>query len=185
MEIVPNAVLWEKTPGSKIDQLNRIGNPNFVSAGSNFHLTSASTDAINYGKHITTPTILADFDGVTIGTVPEIGAYEYGTTTTPPVVPVYQISSVENATPSILTMTYNLSLANIVPAASSFTATVNSVARAISSVAVSGSYVQLSLASRVLKGDIVAITYTIPASNPLQSTSGREGCNNYSTAGNQ
>jgi uncharacterized repeat protein (TIGR02059 family) len=167
-----NAVLWEKTPGSKIDQLNRIGNPNFVSAGSNFHLTGASTDAINYGKHITTPTILADFDGVTIGTVPEIGAYEYGATTTPPVVPVYQISSVENATPSILTMTYNLSLANIVPATASFTATVNSVARTISSVAVSGSNVQLSLASPVLKGDIVAIAYTIPASNPLQTTSG-------------
>ena len=167
-----NAILWETAPGSRIDQLNRIGNPNFVSAGSNFHLTGTSTDAINYGKHITSPTILADFDGITIGTVPEIGAFEYGTTATPPGVPVYQISSVENATPSLLSITYNSSLANIVPAASSFTATVNSVTRTISSVVVSGTFVNLTMASPVLKGDVVSIAYTMPASNPLQTTSG-------------
>ena len=41
------------------------------------------------------------------------------------VIPVYVSSVIENATPAILEMTYNLTLANIVPAASAFTVMVN------------------------------------------------------------
>ena len=46
--------------------------------------------------------------------------------------PVYVSSVIENATPSRLEMTYNLTLANIVPATSAFTVMVNSSARSVS-----------------------------------------------------
>ena len=87
-------------------------------------------------------------------------------------IPAYISSVVENATPSRLEMTYNLTLANIVPAASAFTVTVNSSARAISSVAISGTKVLLTLASPVVYGDAVKVAYTKPVSNPLQTTAG-------------
>jgi len=86
--------------------------------------------------------------------------------------PVYVSSSIENATPSMLTMNYNLSLANIIPATSSFGVLVNAVARTVSSVVISGSKVQLNLSSAVKYGDIVSVTYTKPATSPIQNTSG-------------
>jgi uncharacterized repeat protein (TIGR02059 family) len=90
----------------------------------------------------------------------------------PPATPTYVSSVIENATPARLEMTYNLSLANIVPAALAFTVRVNSVARTINSVAISGTKVLLTIASPVVNGDIVTITYTKPSTNPLQTASG-------------
>jgi len=72
----------------------------------------------------------------------------------------------------MLTMNYNLSLANIIPATSSFGVLVNAVARTVSSVVISGSKVQLNLSSAVKYGDIVSVTYTKPATSPIQNTSG-------------
>ena len=86
--------------------------------------------------------------------------------------PAYVSSVVENAAPAILEMTYNLTLANIVPAASAFTVMVNSAARAVSSVAISGTKVMLTLPIAIVHGDIVTVAYTKPASNPLQTASG-------------
>ena len=86
--------------------------------------------------------------------------------------PVYVSSVIENATPSRLEMTYNLTLANIVPAASAFSVLVNSSARTVSSVAISGTKVLLTLASPVVYGDVVTVAYTKPATNPLQTSSG-------------
>ncbi|MDZ7634159.1 MAG: SwmB domain-containing protein [Bacteroidales bacterium] len=63
------------------------------------------------------------------------------------VIPAYVSSVIDNATPSTLTLTYNLSLANIVPTTSAFTVRVNSTTRTVSSVAVSGTRVILTLAS--------------------------------------
>ncbi len=90
----------------------------------------------------------------------------------PPTVPVYVSSAIENATPTKLEMTYNLSLANIVPAASAFTVMVNSSARTVSSVAVSGTKVTLTLASPVAYGNTVTVAYKKPSSNPLQTAAG-------------
>jgi len=89
-----------------------------------------------------------------------------------PVIPVYTGSVIENATPSLLEMTYNVSLANILPLASAFTVHVNSVVRILNSVVISGTKVQLTLASAVVYGDIVTLTYTKPSSNPLQTALG-------------
>ena len=87
-------------------------------------------------------------------------------------VPTYVSSSVENAAPSVINVVYDLSLANIVPAASAFIVKVNSSTRSVNNVAISGSSVLLTLATPVAYGDIVSLSYTKPSSNPLQTTGG-------------
>jgi uncharacterized repeat protein (TIGR02059 family) len=86
--------------------------------------------------------------------------------------PVYVSSVIGNATPSILEMTYSLTLANIVPAASAFTVTVGGVARTVNSVAISDKKVLLTLSIAVVKGDAVKVAYTKPETNPLQTADG-------------
>jgi hypothetical protein len=49
---------------------------------------------------------------------------------------------------------------------------VNAVARTVSSVSVSGTKVQLTLASGIKYGDIITFGYTKPATNPLQTATG-------------
>ena len=71
-------------------------------------------------------------------------------------------------------MNYNLTLANVVPAASAFNVLVNSSSRSVSSVVVSGKKVQLTLAGPVVFGDVVTISYTKPTLNPLQTSYGVE-----------
>jgi uncharacterized repeat protein (TIGR02059 family) len=87
-------------------------------------------------------------------------------------IPEYISSVVENSTPTLLEMTYSLTLANIVPAASAFIVQVNSAGRTVNAVAISGNKVQLTLASAVVYGDIVTVAYIRPGSNPLQTLSG-------------
>ena len=81
-------------------------------------------------------------------------------------------SAIANATPSILEMTYNSTLANIVPASSAFTVMVNSLARTVNSVSISGTRVSLTLASPIVNGNVVTVSYTRPVSNPLQTATG-------------
>ncbi len=90
----------------------------------------------------------------------------------PPAVPAYVSSEIKDGAPSILEMTYNLSLANIVPAASSFSVQVNSAARSVSSVSVSGTKVLLTLSSPVAYGNTVTVAYNKPSTNPLQTPAG-------------
>jgi hypothetical protein len=137
-------------------------NPRFVSS-SDYHLQSGSP-AIDAGIDVGLP-----FSGK----APDLGAYEtqYGSTT--PIPPVFSSAVVENVTPSLLEMTYDLTLNNlIVPAGSAFNILVNSISRSTNSVAISGNKVQLTLASPVVYGDMITIDYTKPSTNPLQSTSG-------------
>ena len=61
-------------------------------------------------------------------------------------------------------MTYNMTLANVVPAASAFSVRVNSTARTVSAVAISGTKVLLTLASPIVYGDVVTVSYTKPSS---------------------
>ena len=92
----------------------------------------------------------------------------------PPVIPVYTGSVIENATPAALEMTYNVNLANILPAPSAFTVQVNGVNINESSVAISGNKVRLTLASPVIFGDRVTVSYYKLGSNLLQTSSGGE-----------
>jgi uncharacterized repeat protein (TIGR02059 family) len=86
----------------------------------------------------------------------------------------YVNSAIGNATPSILEMTFIESLANIVPPTTAFQVLVNSVARNVNAVSVSGTRVLLTLASPVIYGDVVTVAYTKPAASPLQSVSGAQ-----------
>lgn len=89
-------------------------------------------------------------------------------------IPAYVSAVIENSSPAILEMTYSMTLANIVPDASAFTITVNSVTRSISSVAISDKKVLLTLSSPVAKDEVVTVAYTKPAANPLQSAAGNQ-----------
>ncbi len=95
------------------------------------------------------------------GSAPDIGWFEYSGSAI--IIPEYVSSVIENATPSRLDISYNLSLANIIPATSAFAVLVNSVTRSVNSVAIAGNMVQLTLASPVVYGDIITVSYTKPA----------------------
>jgi len=123
---------------------------------------SAGSHLIDVGVNVGIP-----YNGVN----PDLGAFEVQTGSTI-TVPVYTSGAVQNATPSLLEMTYNITLANIVPVASAFSVKVNSVARTVSSIVISGTKVQLTLASPVVNCNVVTVSYTIPAANPVQTTSG-------------
>ena len=90
----------------------------------------------------------------------------------PPAVPVYSSSAIQDGAPTIVEITYSLALANIVPAASAFNVQVNSTARSVSSVSVSGTKVLLTLSSPVAYGNTVNVAYTKPSTNPLQTSAG-------------
>src|SRR5664279_1450143 len=110
------------------------------------------------------------------GTAPDLGAFESGgSAIIPPVAPapVIGLTSVQNLTPSVLEMTYDLALnTTSIPATSAYTVSVNGLATTISSIAISGSKVQVSLATPIKYGDIILVSYTKPATNPLQSAAG-------------
>jgi hypothetical protein len=85
---------------------------------------------------------------------------------------VYVSSVVEDATPDILEINYNLSLTNIMPDVSTFEVLVNSYVRPISSINIAGTNVFLKLVNPVSPGDIVTFSYFKPTINNLQSFSG-------------
>ena len=89
-----------------------------------------------------------------------------------PVTPALATASVENASPTKLVLTYNMALSAINPAASAFAVSVNSVTRAVTAVSVSGTTVTLTLASAVANGNTIKVSYTKPASNPIQTPAG-------------
>lgn len=125
------------------------------------HLSSGS-DLVDAGVNVGIPYS---------GDAPDLGAYETGSNTVVPV-PVYVSSVVQNASPSVIEISYNLSLANIVPSTGAFSAAVNSSSRGITKITVAGSKVSLTLSSPVLYGDAVTISYTPPSTNPIQTASG-------------
>jgi uncharacterized repeat protein (TIGR02059 family) len=140
--------------------------PLFVST-TDFHLQIGSP-AIDAGVDLG---LTLDFKGNPIIGLPDIGAFETQISSDTPT-PLYLSSVFQNASPSRLEMNYNLSLVNIIPAVSAFTVRVNSVARTLNSVAISGTKVFLTLASPVVYGDVVTVAYTKPATNPLQTPAG-------------
>jgi uncharacterized repeat protein (TIGR02059 family) len=162
-----NAPAGSISYSSYANQNNLKVDPLFASSN-DYHLQSSSP-AIGKGLNVGLTT---DYEGNAVANPPSIGAYESGSAVSVPTVPVYQSSVVANATPSLLEMTYNTTLASITPAASAFSVLVNSAARTISAVVISGTKVQLTLASPVLTGDAINISYTKPSASPLQTTSG-------------
>lgn len=91
-----------------------------------------------------------------------------------PPTPVVSGAAVEDSAPAVVVISYSINLASIKPASSAFTVTVNGTTRTVSSVAVSGNKVSLTLSSPVNHGDVVTVSYTKPSTNPLQSTEGAQ-----------
>ena len=157
------------TPTNVTNDVGIISDPLFISS-TDFHLQTGSP-AIGTGVSISGLT--TDYEGSTIKNPPSIGAFESASSAQSPVAPVYQSSVVQNATPSILEMTYNITMnSTIIPAVSSFSVLVNTVARTVNSVAISGNKVQLTLASAIKFGDVISVAYTKPATNQIQSSAG-------------
>jgi len=105
------------------------------------------------------------------GIAPDLGAFETSTYHyIPPL--IYLNSVIEDANPSQLELTYDLTLANIEPAASAFSVYINSVVNTVNSVAISGTKVVLTLANPAVYGDVITVAYTKPSINPLQNAEG-------------
>ena len=87
-------------------------------------------------------------------------------------VPSYTGSVISTAAPARIELTFSLALAALVPATSAFSVMVNGSSRGVSSVAVSGTKVLLTLSSPIFYGDRVTVGYTKPTTNPLQTSAG-------------
>jgi len=89
-----------------------------------------------------------------------------------PVVPVYVSSLINNFSPTKVELTYTVNLdPSSLPLPSDFTVMVNGIARNVTSVEISGNKVILILASPVLFGDMVSVSYTQNPGRPLQTSS--------------
>ena len=158
-------IAWQSI--SSQDANSIYGNPLFINEASNWMLQPGSP-AINAGINVG---LTSDIMGNPVIGLPDIGAFEAQADPVTPI-PTYLLSKVENIAPSILEMNYNMTLANIVPAASSFAVRVNSVIRTVSSVAISGTKVLLTLPSPIVYGDVVTVAYTKPSASALQTSEG-------------
>ena len=84
--------------------------------------------------------------------------------------PVYVSSQIAKEVPGVIEITFSKPLVSTsVPDAAAFAVTVGTVARGVSSVAVNGTKVNLTLASPAIKGDVVKVAYTKPSANPLKT----------------
>ncbi|HLN22190.1 MAG TPA: SwmB domain-containing protein, partial [Bacteroidales bacterium] len=108
------------------------------------------------------------------GSAPDIGSYEFRSSVIPPATVnlAYQSSLVKSSNASEVEITYNVTLAPVVPSLSCFEVKVNSTVRNITNLIISGNKVYLTLSSPVNPGETVTLSYTKPATNPLQCTAG-------------
>jgi uncharacterized repeat protein (TIGR02059 family) len=109
-----------------------------------------------------------------LGSAPDLGVFEFGTATSPTTVLTYESSEVKTINPSEIEVRYNLTLSTTTPSLSSYQVKVNSSARNISKITMSGKNVYLTLSSPVTNGDVVSLSYTKPSSSPLQCTGGTQ-----------
>lgn len=146
----------------------RIILPDFESEPSTFSFT---------GLVIELPITMEAGDKVTADVTIQISsevALDIGSTAPPAgSAPAYTTRYVQDATPSRLDINYNQTLdGGSVPATSAFAVMVAGSSRSVTGVAISGSQVQLTLASAVVYGDTVTVAYTAPGTNPIQNIAG-------------
>jgi uncharacterized repeat protein (TIGR02059 family) len=129
----------------------------------NFLKLAKGSDLIDAGTDVGLP-----YDGK----APDLGAFEF-LSGSPTPLPIYISSVVEDDSPSLLEMTYDLYLnSSIVPATSSFKVKVNNLSVNINSVTISGHNVQLTLENPIKFGDEITVAYTKPANKSLQTING-------------
>ena len=169
--------LWNKAPVSNLEGGYSRGTGDVISTSSitksgvytspDYYRLFQGSPAIDAGRNL----VSTDFEGNSRYNS-DIGAFEFSSGTPSPGSPVYLGSVIENSSPTRLEMTYNMSLASIVPSVSAFTVTVNTTPRSVTSVSISGPKVILTISSPVSYGNTVTVAYTKPSSNPLQTPSG-------------
>jgi uncharacterized repeat protein (TIGR02059 family) len=133
-----------------------------------------SLPSINYMKLATGSRLIDAGIDVGIpynGSAPDLGTFESGYSNVAPTVS-YVGAEVKDASPSVISVNFSKTLANVVPVASSFSVTVNSTSAAVSGVSISGSSVLLTLSNPIKYGNVVTFSYTKPSTNPLQTTDG-------------
>lgn len=101
-----------------------------------------------------------------------VSVVQDGLTPTVPTDLTFIASSIDIDLPTQVIMDYNLLLANIVPDVSAFAVYVNGTRRNVTNIAFNGTKVILNLTSPIANGNTVALSYTVPPTNPLQSTEG-------------
>lgn len=100
--------------------------------------------------------------------------------------PAVSSAQVANASPAVIAITMNETLANSAPPASAFTV---SGGKTVSSVSISGAVVSITVSAAYAYGDAITVNYTAPnanprlqdaAANPVASFTGRAVTNNIS-----
>lgn len=109
-----------------------------------------------------------------------------------PASPAYVSSAIENDTPARIEITFNLSLANVIPLDTAFAINVNGAKKSLKNVTISGKKVFITLSESLKTGDNITVSYIKPVVNPLQTSAGvavesilaKVVTNNISTASN-
>jgi len=165
-----NAPLFNSlTPSNYTNSGNKISDPLFFSP-TNFHLMSGSPGE-NAGIKIVDVLLVEDFlldlDGIEVDDPPNIGCFE---TIADLASPSYVSSVIEDNDPALLIISYDMPLAQIIPDKSSFEVTSNSQILHITSIAIIGGKVHITLDSPAAYGDLITLSYNIPNTGPsLQS----------------
>jgi hypothetical protein len=89
-----------------------------------------------------------------------------------PAAPANISATVEDTAPFDIVLTYNSTLSTVLPSDTCFTAVVNGSKAKISRVTVKEARVVISLSESLRNGDIITLSYSKPASNPLKGVSG-------------
>jgi hypothetical protein len=89
-------------------------------------------------------------------------------------VPKYLNSVIEDANPSQVKITYNMTLAEPVPPSTAFTVLVNGLQVFLNSITIVGMNVFLALAKPIVPDDVITLSYTKPEINPLKTPYGIE-----------
>lgn len=152
-------------PASFIKRNNIIRKPIFVS-DSDFHLL-ANSPGIKSG--VSLPNMTIDLDGESVGSKPNIGAYEaIGNNSVPSFAEAY----IDNDR-SKIRIDYNIPLSNVKPSISAFKVKLNNEYIEISAVDIVGGDVIISLATETQATDIITLTYTKQETDWLRSTNGK------------
>ncbi len=149
--------------------------PLFASlAGVNLHLQDDISPA--YKKGIFIPGFVTkdsvDMEGTQMNDPPSMGCFQALAGDHPP---KYSSSVIDDASPDILEMIYDLYLDySSVPETSAFDVLVNDTSRTVTSVNITGNKVRLTLSSEIEFEDIITVAYTKPAAGAIRSQAGLE-----------
>ncbi len=150
------------TPSNYININNTITDPLFYSS-TNYHLQEGSP---GIGAGLSLAGLTSDFEGVSVNNPPNIGAYE---TLASNAVPNFVSANIEEESPTLIIVSFDVSIDQIIPGTSAFQVEVNKETVDLSSIDIDGGTVYIYMVDPVYLGDLIAVSYTKPESNALRS----------------